>query len=343
MGEECKKKAKLSERVKTHDLFYGRIAKYAAQQAFSECDDSEKEEKALKMVSRYDARCTRCGGFYAIIVGSTTSIVSAIFNKKLILFIGILLLIVYSIIYLVSNMEKDIWQEILDEYRTALNKKKDNTIKDLEESNVKLLEKMKYLESDRNRLSEFMTVAALLESKRREGDINYVSQTLVSRMLTVLGLGEYSVALYHLSEDRYILYEYETTQNTHKKPSSYKKVIERSDSKYKNHFVYNCIFERSPEKHIFHNKAEVKRGLVGDVDDIRQYANIFIKFDHNHGILLELIAYKETCFGSEGDYCDEYLTSFFDTYVPLLELFLDDNVIITGVYSKTLVQEDEVV
>lgn len=291
-----------------------------AQHTFEKIPDNQKEKKATNVIKRYRDQSTFSGVCWGIVGVAASILPRPESNLRFYYGIWIVVTFVYVGILIISRMEMGIWQEILDTFKLVRTDALDLENKQLKETIEVLNSKIAVVQKDRNRLMEIKSVTALVETKRKQGKQDDIQNMLILRILTNLGPGEYSVALYHSYDKEYILDEYESNRDNREYPSLYKRVINRQDKKYRRHYSNKCLFSEDKGMHCFSSKTEVAQNLKGDISDINQYANYCFSMG-GHRLLLEIIAYKNTTFSCTD--INDYFKNLFDTYIPILELFLD--------------------
>ena len=240
-----------------------------------------------------------------------------------ILIIGVQIICVF--VFSMSFLQKNVWENILEVFKEDKYREKDDIIEKLNSEKKELGLENAILKTDVDRLQEFQSVTAYVESKRKNGQVQSISNALIQRVLSSLGPGEFSVSLYHSYNNEYLLDEYETTRIKQENPSSLNKIIKKTDKKYVGFFSNRCLFQKVGGKHCFSTREDIKRELTGNIGDINQYACCNIEIEKAHNILLEIIAYNETFFAYDkldDDGMNHYFDILFGKYIPLIEMFI---------------------
>ncbi|MBU5430059.1 hypothetical protein KQI22_08305 [Kineothrix sp. MSJ-39] len=300
----------------------------SARQSLERMAVEHKEKYAAKLVSHY----RNINAWLGVVGPILVSLLFSIYTKpdasvekiNIVIYYIIIIGSVWVCIFLftITFLQKDVWEAILSEYDMNQQEIIKRQLSEEKKKNEELIFKTQILEDDKNRLLEFKSVTALLESNRNRG--KNIQSILLQRILTVLGNGEYSVALYHSYDREYVLDEYESTRIKLETPTSLKKLLKKDDNenKYKSYYSAECLFEEKNGRHCKKNREEIKDSLKGNIKDINQYACYNYEMGKTHNILLEIIAYNDTKFSYEDDDIDGYFDKIFGCYMPLIEMFV---------------------
>lgn len=282
--------------------------------------DERKLQDAGAMVRRYE-KWLNHSAFYSSIFFSILSFAKINDSTHVILkvlhFLCVVLVVVSILAYIISSVQKSIWEEVE-------NSLKDNNVKRLSEQIKEYKVRVEELEREKELLIEINSILSELQTQRQLGKKTIeIEEYLVGLTLDKLNKdksGKYSVAIYHCVNNNVIMGGYSSNIIGETGPTIYRKVISNKKGKYREYYSVKCVGNQEENVYVLLTRQEIKKKLIHPSERINQYASRSFGCKGAHRILLEVIAYDDTVFSGDAE-TNKYIESLLFSYGLLFVTF----------------------